>query len=82
MARVAIFTDSADWAWQLSHTPDSRAAAPAAIASSSVYCVMCEPPSMNTSSLLSRNFTLSYPCAAMSWTHFAHAAGPCQSGST
>ena len=56
-ARTATLTDSADWAWQFSQTPDSRACSPAALASSWVYWVICEPPGMNTSSLESRNLT-------------------------
>ena len=81
-ARTATLTDSADWAWQLSQTPDSRACSPAALASSWVYWVICEPPGMNTSSLESRNLTLSKPIAACSRTNARHASGPCHSGST
>ena len=81
-ARTATLTDSADWAWQFSHTPDSRACSPAALASSWVYWVICEPPGMNTSSLESRNLTASKPIAACSRTNARHASGPCHSGST
>src|ERR1700733_11482001 len=78
-ARTASLTDSADCAWQLSQTPDSRACSPAACASSQLYWVICDPPATKTSSLLSRNLTLSKPWAAFSTTYCLQASGPCQS---
>jgi hypothetical protein len=36
------------------------------------------PPATKTSSLLTRNFTLSKPCPAFSRTQLVHDSGPCQ----
>src|ERR1700735_5116303 len=78
--RTASLMDPGFCAWQLSQTPDSLACAPAAAASSWVYWVTIDPPSKNTSSLLSSSLTLSKPMAACSAMNARTAAGPVACG--
>ena len=78
--RTASLIDSGFCAWQLSQTPDSLACSPAAAASSWLYWVTIDPPSKNTSSLLSSSLTLSKPMAACSAMNARTASGPVSLG--
>lgn len=65
-----------DWAWQFSQTPDARACSPAACASSWLYWVIIDPPSVKTSSLLISSLTASKPIAACSAMNSRTPSGP------